>query len=149
MRVIICVTNDLTTDQRVHKVAMSLQNKMQHDVLLVGRRFRSSKPVQRPYSTHRFSLLANRGSLFYAFFNIRLFIFLLFSKFDIVLSNDLDTLPACTLAKIIKKKKLIYDSHELFTEVPELINRPKVKSIWEWIEQKCIPKISTFYTVAP
>ncbi len=148
MRVIICVTNDLTTDQRVHKVAMSLQNKMQYDVLLVGRRFRSSERVQRPYSTRRFRLLFNHGSLFYAFFNIRLFIFLLFSKFDIVLSNDLDTLPACTLAKIIKKKKLVYDSHELFTEVPELINRAKVKSIWEWIEQKCIPKVSRFYTVA-
>ncbi len=148
MRIIICVTNDLTTDQRVHRVACTLQEKLGYDVLLTGRRFHSSAPVERTYKTHRFRMFFNRGSLFYAFFNIRLFFFLMFSKFDIMLSNDLDTLPACAFAKVLKRKKLIYDSHELFTEVPELINRQRVKKIWEWIEKKSVQKITKFYTVA-
>lgn len=47
----------------------------------------------------------------------------------------------------IKNKPLVYDSHEYFTEVPELINRPRVKHIWEWIEKKTVPKIKYAFTV--
>ena len=41
----------------------------------------------------------------------------------------------------------MYDSHEYFTEVPELVNRPEVKKIWEWLEQKIVPHIKHAYTV--
>jgi glycosyltransferase involved in cell wall biosynthesis len=42
---------------------------------------------------------------------------------------------------------LLYDSHEYFTEVPELIGRPIVRSIWTWIEKHLVPKVSAAYTV--
>ncbi|MDA3866846.1 MAG: glycosyltransferase [Salinivirgaceae bacterium] len=145
--VIICVTNDLSTDQRVHKVAVSLQKHLNYTVTLTGRHLQQSKKIDRPYQTKRFRLLINSGSLFYLCYNLRLFIYLLFSKFTIVVSNDLDTLPACRVAAALRRKKLVFDSHELFTEVPELVHRPTIKRIWELIERIFIPGIQRFYTV--
>ena len=42
---------------------------------------------------------------------------------------------------------MVYDSHEYFTEVPELINRPKVQKLWLSIEHYIFPKLKTVYTV--
>lgn len=85
--------------------------------------------------------------LFYAEYNIRLFLYLLFSRYDIIVANDLDTLPACALAASLKRKLLIYDSHEYFTEVPELVHRPRVKHFWERLERFFIRKVDAAYTV--
>ena len=146
-KTIVSVTSDLVSDNRVHKICNTLQN-MGFAVLLIGRKLPKSLPVEnRVYASKRFSLLFHKGPQFYAEYNFRLFFFLLFSKFDLLLANDLDTLPANFLASKIKKKALVYDSHEYFTEVPELIDRPKVKKVWEWLESKMLPKIKTAYTV--
>ena len=146
-KIIVSVTNDLVADNRVHKVCTSLQN-MGFDVLLIGRKLPASLEVaRRNYQTKRFSLIFKTGALFYAEYNFRLFMFLLFTKFDVVLANDLDSLTANFLASKIKNKPLVYDSHEYFTEVPELINRPKVQRFWEWLERKMLPKIKYAYTV--
>jgi len=145
-KIVISVTNDLVADNRVHKVASSLM-QFNYDVLLVGRKLKHSLPVNRDYKTKRFKLLFNKGAMFYACYNIRLFFFLLFAKADIFLSNDLDTLPANFYTSKIRKKKLVYDSHEYFTEVPELVNRPRVKRFWEKIEKRILPKIKHSYAV--
>jgi hypothetical protein len=39
-------------------------------------------------------------------------------------ANDLDTLLPAFIAAKLKRKKLVYDAHEFFTQVPELIHRP-------------------------
>lgn len=145
-KVIISVSNDLISDNRVHKVATSL-SKSGFNVLLVGRKFTNSSPINRIYKIRRFRLIFNKSALFYAELNFRLFFFLLFHKTDILLSNDLDTLSANFLVSRLKKVRLVYDSHELFTEVPELINRPKTQKIWLKIEKKILPKIYFAYTV--
>ena len=146
-RIVVSVTNDLVADNRVHKVCITLL-KMGFSVLLVGRKFRQSQDISsRKYNTKRFRLLFNKGPLFYAEYNLRLFLFLLFKKADILLSNDLDTLTASFYASRIKKIPLVYDSHEYFTEVPELISRPKVQKIWESLEKRMVPKIKYAYTV--
>jgi len=92
-------------------------------------------------------LLFEKGPQFYAFFNLRLFFFLLFRRCDTLLSNDLDTLLPNYLISRLKHKRLVYDSHEYFTEVPELISRPKVRAVWEKIERHIFPKLKTAYTV--
>lgn len=149
-RAIVSVTNDLCTDQRVNKVCNFLH---QHDfkVTLVGRKLKKSLEVtDRPYKTKRFHLFFNKKAFFYANYNIRLFWYLLFHKFDLLVSNDLDTLPANYLASRIKSStRLVYDSHELFTEVPELTSRPKVRNVWLGIEKKIFPKLETVITVNP
>jgi glycosyltransferase involved in cell wall biosynthesis len=147
-KVIVSVTNDLYTDQRVDKVCLFLVNQG-YDVLLVGRLRKNSIPLpERIYKTHRLKLIFDKGAKFYAEYNIRLFLYLLFHRSNLLVSNDLDTLLANYAASKFKpNSRLVYDSHEYFTEVPELINRPKIKSIWEGIEAWIFPKLKTIYTV--
>ncbi|MBI2281375.1 MAG: glycosyltransferase [Bacteroidetes bacterium] len=147
-KIILSVTNDLVTDQRVHRICCSLL-KLNYEVLLVGRTQKTSLPIDRKYQTKRFNLWFNKGFLFYANYNVRLFWFLLFSKSTLLWSNDLDTLPANYLASKLKGIKLVYDSHEYFTEVPELVNRPKIQKIWLSIEQWIFPKLKNIATVSP
>ncbi len=139
------MTNDLTTDQRVHKVASSLHD-FGYNVLSVGRL--GSVLNTREYNCHRMNIVFKKSFLFYLEFNIKLFFFLLFQKKDLLLSNDLDTLLPNFLISKITNKPLIYDSHELFTEVPELLERPLVKSVWLFVERLCLPYVKFTYTVS-
>lgn len=145
-KIVISVTNDLATDQRVAKICTSLQ-EMGFSVLLVGRKLKNSFPLQRSYKIKRMRLLFNKGFLFYAEYNFRLFFLLLFTKKDLLLANDLDTLLPNFLVSKLQGKKLVYDSHELFTEIPELANRPFVKGIWLSVEKWVFPKLKNVYTV--
>ncbi|MFY0629969.1 MAG: glycosyltransferase [Flavobacteriaceae bacterium] len=146
-RVIVSVTNDLVTDQRVSKTCSALSD-MGYDILLIGRRLKTSLPIQRSYKTKRFRLLFNKGVLFYAEYNIRLFFFLMLSKKSILYSNDLDTLLPNYLISKLQRKRIVFDSHELFSEIPELSNRPKVKKIWLSLEKRIIPKLKYVITVS-
>lgn len=145
-KIIISVTSDLSTDHRVQKTTQTLY-EAGFDVLLIGRKTRKSLPFQAEYPFRQFRLLFNSSFLFYAEYNIRLFFLLLFTKADIFLANDLDTLLANCLASRIKKKKIVYDTHELFTEVPELNGRNFVKCVWKKIEKYCIPMVNKSFTV--
>lgn len=141
------VINDLSTDQRVHKHCLLLGQKG-FEVVLIGRHTSTSVPLeQRTYSMHRMKLPFEKGPLFYASFNIALFFHLLFRRSDLLFSNDLDTLLPNFLASKIKRKPLIYDSHEFFTEVPELVERPRVQKIWLAIEKRILPKLRFSLTV--
>lgn len=147
IKVFVSVTSDLSTDQRVHRASLSL-HRQGYDVTLVGRQLRKSKPLEnRPYQTKRLKLFFEKGALFYAEFNIRLFLYLVFKKSDLLLSNDLDTLVANYLTSKFRKTKLVYDCHEYFTGVPELSNRPFVRNTWKRIEKSIFPKLNFVYTV--
>ena len=146
-KIIVTVTNDLTSDQRVHKVCRTLHNAG-YDVFLIGRKLSNSKPLNRSYRTKRISLLFNKGVLFYAEFNLRLFFVLLFYKKDVLLANDLDTLLPNYLISKLQIKKLVYDSHELFSEIPELVNKPFTKKVWRSLERRVLPNLKNTYTVS-
>ncbi|HKL66904.1 MAG TPA: glycosyltransferase [Bacteroidales bacterium] len=146
-RVLITVSNDIATDSRVLRFAGILADGGDH-VLISGRRLKGSLPVDHlPYKCRRFNMLFKRSFMFYASLNIRLFFFLLFSKFDILVSVDLDTLPAGYLVSLIKSKKLVFDSHEYFTGVPELRERKFVRGFWKSIERIILPQLSYIITV--
>jgi glycosyltransferase involved in cell wall biosynthesis len=148
MHIILAVTNDISTDQRVIRTVHSLQ-KMKASITVIGRRLSHTVSDSVPnIRAIRMRLLFNTGPLFYAEYNMRLFFRLLAMKVDILVSNDLDTLPAVYLASVIKKTDLVYDSHEYFTEVPELNNRPFIRKIWEKIESRILPHIRFASTVS-
>lgn len=144
--VIVSVTNDLATDNRVNRSCSVLQS-LGFRVVLVGRKLKQSSEVSRPYECKRFRMLFKKGVFFYAFYNLRLFFYLLFHRVDLLYANDLDTLLPNYLVSKIKRVPLIYDSHELFTEVPELQNAPFKKAVWTKIEKRIIPKLKYCITV--
>jgi glycosyltransferase involved in cell wall biosynthesis len=146
MRVIVIVSNDLCTDQRVQKVCKSLIDR-NHEVTLVGRMLANSLPLDLPYKTKRFNLLYSSGPLFYIALNIRLLWFLLFTPCDAIHANDLDTLLPAWLVAGLRRKMLVYDTHEYFTGVPELQTRPFVRKIWEFIEGVIFPRLKRIITV--
>jgi glycosyltransferase involved in cell wall biosynthesis len=149
-RTIVCVTNDLSTDNRVHRTCTVLQELGRH-VLLVGRHLPGGAPLHRPYATRRMRLLFRRGALFYAEYNVRLFLLLFFTRCDLIVANDLDTLPAAHLVARLRGRKLVYDSHEYFTEVPELFRpdgRPRfARRVWLALERRIFPRLRHIITV--
>lgn len=145
--IFVAVTNDISTDQRVHKISSYFQEK-RYDVLVYGRVLANTFHVSRSYKIQRKKHWFNHNFLFYAEYNFRLFFRLLFYKCDYILANDLDTLPACFLASKFKKATLVYDSHELFSEVPELEGRKFVKGFWRMLESVFLPRLKKSYTVS-
>jgi len=149
-RVSISATNDLVTDQRVQRMIHTLR-KDGIEVVLRGRKLRQSPPMpSTSYSYRRYRMLFSRGFLFYAFFNVRVFLALLFSRRpDLLIPVDLDTLPANYLAGGVRRIPILYDSHEFFTGLPELVHRPAIKKFWEFLERKIVPRLQHAITVSP
>jgi len=145
-RVTVLVSNDLSHDQRVKKTCASLM-EMGYTPFLVGRRLKNSAALDRPYPSRRLRLGFTKGALFYAALNIRLFFFLLFHKTDAIWANDLDTLLPAFLVSRLKKKHLVYDSHEYFTEAAGLAGRNFPKKIWLMVEGFVFPRLNNLSTV--
>lgn len=146
-KVIVSVINDLVTDQRVHRTCMVFY-ELGYDVLLVGRKKKNSRELNdRIYTTKRMRLLFEKGVCFYLEFHVRLSFFLLRNKANLLFSNDLDTLLPNYLISKLYKSKLIYDSHEIFCEVPELIATPFKKKIWLSLEKSIVSKLKHCITV--
>ena len=143
----VSVINDLVTDNRVNKTCMALI-ECGYDVTLVGRKLSNSLPIPNwSFKTIRLKMIFKKGPVFYFFFNLGLFFVGLINKIDLFYVNDLDTLAPMFLLSKLKKKPLIYDSHELFCEVPELKASRIKKSIWQKLEGYIIPKLKTCITV--
>jgi glycosyltransferase involved in cell wall biosynthesis len=145
--VIVSVINDLATDNRVNRACMTL-TECGYEVLLVGRKSKSSMPLPNwPFRAVRMNMLFTRGVGLYLFFTVRLFFNLLFKKAALFYANDLDTLLPNYLVSRIKNIPLIYDSHELFCDVPELMHEPFKRNIWLKLESFIIPKLKYCITV--
>ena len=146
-RIALTVTNDLSYDQRMQRICTSLVTAG-YEVMLIGRLLKKSIPLQlQPFTQKRLYCFFTKGSLFYIEYNIRLFIFLLFVKYDAFCAIDLDTILPCYFASRIKNKPRVYDAHELFTELKEVVSRKNVHRFWLLIERFAVPKYKNGYTV--
>jgi len=148
-RLLFTVTTDLNYDQRMQRICGSLTHAG-YDVLLVGREWATSRPLTaQPYSQHRLRCHFQRGKLFYIEFNLRLLLYLLTQRAAAWCAIDLDTALPVWLQARLSGQPFIYDAHELFTEVPEVVARPAVQRIWRRIEQFIVPRAQLAYTVGP
>jgi glycosyltransferase involved in cell wall biosynthesis len=146
--IVVTVISDLITDYRVHKICQTLHDQGWR-VLLIGTHKNKQSPLEaRDYQTDRIKMWFRSSLWFYAEFNIRLFLRLLRSGGDIYLGNDLDTMPAMMLIARIKRKPLVYDSHEYFLEMAGLRDKPLRRSIWKRIEKKVFSWVNHIYTVS-
>jgi glycosyltransferase involved in cell wall biosynthesis len=145
--IFISTSNDISTDNRVNKVAVLLEN-LGYNVEWIGRELKGSVSLNRSYGTRRMKLWNSKGGLFYAEFQIRLFFELLFrcNRTSILLSNDLDTLLPNFLISRFFGIPLVYDSHEYFCGVPEIQGR-WVQRIWLAVERFIFPRLDHIWTV--
>lgn len=147
-RIYFTVTNDLTYDQRMHRICTSL-SEAGFLVTLVGRHVNTSLPLTTmAYGQKRLRCFFNTGFLFYAEYNLRLLYFLLTNRLNGVCAIDLDTVLPCLFISKIKRAIRIYDAHEYFTELKEVRTRPVVKRIWTAVEKFSVPKFEHGYTVS-
>jgi glycosyltransferase involved in cell wall biosynthesis len=145
--VILSVSNDIVTDQRVLKMAGEISS-LDANVTIVGRRLPWSLEIEDlTFNIVRFRMWFKKGFLFYKFLNIRIFFYLLFHRANLLVANDLDTLLPNFLVSRLKKIPLVYDAHEYFTGSPELQNRRLVRGIWKQIERLTLPRIKHMITV--
>ncbi|MFT4535925.1 MAG: glycosyltransferase involved in cell wall biosynthesis [Saprospiraceae bacterium] len=146
-KIAITVTNDLNQDQRMHRICNSLLSAG-YQVILIGREKKSSQELlHQKFNQKRLDCYFESGVLFYLEFNVRLFFFLLFESYDILYSVDLDTLSSVSLVSILKRRKLIYDAHEYFVEVPELEGAKLKKWLWSIVGKIFIPSSDLNITV--
>lgn len=147
VRIVCTVTNDLNFDQRMIRICTSL-TKAGYDVTLVGFKRKKSIPIiPRSFHQVRIPILAEKGKLLYIDYWIKLFFYLLFKKADIYCAIDLDTILPVYFASKLKRKKRVYDAHELFTELQEVVSRPSIYKMWMGIEKFAVPRFPVGYTV--
>jgi len=147
-KVAFSVTNCICHDQRVLRIAETVKG-LNCDITIIGRRSGNCcDSGSVPFRTRRFRMIFRKGFLFYKFYNIRLLIYLIFNKYDLLVANDLDTLLPNYLVSKLKHLPLVYDSHEYFTGVPEIQNRPLVKWVWKSIEKSIFPHLKNVMTVS-
>ncbi|HVX51299.1 MAG TPA: glycosyltransferase [Chitinophagaceae bacterium] len=146
-RIIFTVTNDLTYDQRMQRICTSLASQG-FDIVLTGRRLTSSVALEsKMFKQKRLHCLFNKSIVFYAEYNLRLFFWLLFQKADVLCAIDLDTILPVLAVSYLRRKKRVYDAHELFTEQVEIISRPRIYRAWLRIEKFSVPRFNNGYTV--
>lgn len=146
--IIFTVTNDLTFDQRMHRICGALSDSGFHCTLL-GREKKSSLPLDpSTFDQKRLKCWFQQGKLFYIEYNIRLFFFLLRFKCDIICSIDMDSLVPGYFASRIKGAVHVYDAHELFSEMEEVISRPAIQQFWLRLERWFLPNVKSGYTVS-
>ncbi len=147
MRLVFTVTNDLNYDQRMIRICNSLQQNG-YDVLLVGRSLKSAVGlVEQPFNQRRIFCFFKAGKLFYLEYNLKLLFFLFWIKLDLICAIDLDTIVPCFLVSVLRGKKRVYDAHELFSEMKEVVTRPLVRWVWKHIEAFTVPHFKMGYTV--
>lgn len=148
------LSGNLLSDQRMQRIAQALHEDGWSVTVLYRNYYKydaGAKPAadHRPYHSEAIRCLFSAGIGFYLCFNLMLFLKLLFRKTDAYYAVDSDTLPAFILLSLIRRKRLIYDAHEYFSEVPELKGKTVKKRIWHLITKMGVARADTCITVGP
>ena len=147
--IVFTVTNDLVTDQRMQRIVGTFV-EAGYTVKLVGRALSDSPSAAHlGFPVKRFRCMINKGKLFYLEYNLRLAFWLFFNRFDCLWSVDCDTAWPARLVCGVKRKKWVFDAHELFSRVPEVIDRKRVQQFWRHTEKMAFSSADLCITVGP
>ncbi|MFA7615678.1 MAG: glycosyltransferase [Weeksellaceae bacterium] len=149
LRIISSVINNYQGDQRVQKQIRSFR-KFGFETEVIATDLRGNPKLDFDYPVQIIRLSNQDGMLMYLEFNRKLFGRLMKSvkKGDILLANDLDSLLPNYLISKIKKVPVVFDSHEIFSELPSLTGRKFKKKSWKMLESSLVPRMKHFYTVS-
>ncbi len=138
----------MSTDMRVRKQALLLADEG-CSVTVICRSSGSRLPVDMPgVKINRIKVFFRKGPAMYLLFNFSLFIRLLFTRYDICVACDLDTLIPCHIVSRLSGKKLVYDSHEYFTGQHGLAEKRIRHALWKRAERMIVPGIRYMITVS-
>lgn len=148
MKVLVSVFNNLYTDQRVEKVCQTLKQN-NYEIELIGNNWGGTPKMSRDYSYYRIPIKSKILRYAYIEFQWKLYQQLLkrADKNTILLANDLDTLLPNYLVSKKLMIPLVYDSHEIFTEMPSLTGRWTQK-VWRLLESQLVPKVQYMMTAS-
>ncbi len=148
MKVIVSVFNNLVTDQRVEKVCKTLSDNG-YQVILIGNDWLGAPEMSRPYPVIRIPLKAKVLRRAYIEFQKKLYHEVLKNADNktILLANDLETIMPNYLISRKLKIPMVFDSHEIFTEMPTIQGR-WVKKVWKVIEKNFVPKMKRMITAS-
>ncbi|MEG0928186.1 glycosyltransferase family 4 protein [Chryseobacterium sp.] len=140
--------SNLYTDQRIEKVCQTLHENG-YTIELIGNDWKGAEKMQRPYSFSRIHLISKSLKTAYFEFNWKLY-HELKRKADqntILHANDIDALfPNYLIAKKLNIP-LIFDSHEIFSEMPAVQGKMSQK-LWRYVEKTVIPKLTWMITAS-
>lgn len=147
-KVLASAFSNLYTDQRIEKVCRTI---FEHDfeVELIGNDWGGAAEMQRPYPFSRITLHTKTLKMAYFEFNVKLYKQLL-AKADqntILLANDLDALLPNYLVSKKLNIPLVFDSHEIFSEMPAVQGRFTQK-IWRFLQGRLLPNIKYMMTAS-
>ncbi len=148
MKVLVSVFNNLYTDQRVEKVCNTLSENG-YEMELIGNNWGGLPEMKRSYPFSRIELKSKVLRFAYVEFQWKLYRELLkkADKNTILLSNDLDSLLPNYLVSKKLNIPLVFDSHEIFTEMP-LVNGRFTQKIWRTLEKSIVPKLKYMMTAS-
>ncbi|MCS3530176.1 glycosyltransferase family 4 protein [Chryseobacterium sp. JUb7] len=147
-KIITSAFSNLYTDQRIEKVCRTLYENS-YTVELIGNNWGGAEKMSRPYPFSRIPLISKSLKTAYFEFNWKLY-HELKKKADentILHANDLDALlPNYLLAKKLNIP-LVFDSHEIFSEMPAIQGKMSQK-LWRYLEKKLVPDIQFMITAS-
>lgn len=139
MKILVSAFSNLYTDQRIEKVCDTL-HRNGYKIQLIGNTWGGEPEMKRAYPFFRIRHSQTSLRRAYLEFQFKLYRELTkrADKNTILLANDLDALlPNFLIAKKLNIP-LVFDSHEIFTEMPAIKGRFTQK-IWKSLEKQLVP----------
>lgn len=147
-KIITSAFSNLYTDQRIEKVCSTLHENG-YEVELIGNDWKGAEEMERPYSFSRIHLASKSLKTAYFEFNWKLY-HALKRKADqntILHANDVDALLSNYLIARKLNIPLVFDSHEIFSEMPAIQGKMSQK-VWRYVEEKIIPQLQWMVTAS-
>jgi glycosyltransferase involved in cell wall biosynthesis len=152
--ILMLLTNSYEPDPRVRQEALALIRMgcsvkilaWDRDLKSPVSQYMEGVEVQRVFLPSKHGR-GNTQIFFYAWLYLKMFWKAWCEPFDVVHCHDLDTLPLGFMVGKLKRKPIVYDSHESFTDMLEGSVHPRVRKALVHLENFFIRRIDLLITV--